>query len=68
MSLYYEATDFLKAPTNAGGSLKNRIFSKKDLKAPPAQLYALVIETCKWSWVLKEVIEHTDLLKLERKV
>lgn len=67
MSLYYEAADVLKAPTNTGGSLKSRIFSK-DFKAPPAQIYALVIETCKWSAVLKEVIEKTGLLGLERKV
>lgn len=68
MSLYYEAADVLKAPTTAGGSLKSRIFSKKDFKAAPAQIYALVIETCKWSAVLKEVIEKTGLLGLERKV
>lgn len=68
MSLYYEAADILTAPTNAGGSLKSRIFGKKDLKSQPAQIYALVIETCKWSLVLKEVIEHATLLVLERKV
>ncbi|KAL5344528.1 hypothetical protein ACLOAV_010509 [Pseudogymnoascus australis] len=68
MSLYYEAADVLKAPTTAGGSLKSRIFSKKDFKAAPAQIYALVIETCKWSAVLKEVIEKTGLLGLERKL
>jgi len=68
MSLYYEAADILTAPTNSGGSLKSRIFSKKDLKSQPAQLYALVIETCKWSLVLKEVVERATLLTLERKV
>jgi len=68
MSLYYEAADILSAPNNAGGSLKSRIFSKKDFKSQPAQIYALVIETCKWSFVLKEIIEKTELLKLERKV
>lgn len=68
MSLYYEAADVLKAPTTVGGSLKSRIFSKKDFKAAPAQIYALVIETCKWSAVLKEVIEKTGLLGLERKL
>lgn len=67
MSLYYEAAEILKAPTNAGGSLKSRIFSKKDLKSPPAQIYALAIETCKWSPVLKEIIESADILRLERK-
>lgn len=68
MSLYYEAADVLTAPTNAGGSLKSRVFSKKGLKSPPAQVYALAIETCKWSPILKEVIEHADILRLERKV
>jgi putative methyltransferase len=68
MSLYYEAADVLTAPTNTGGSLKSRIFSKKDLKSQPAQIYALAIETCKWSTVLKEVIEKADILRHERKV
>jgi putative methyltransferase len=44
------------------------VFNKKDLKSPPAQIYALAIETCKWSPVLKEVIEHAEILRLERKV
>jgi 25S rRNA (cytosine2278-C5)-methyltransferase len=68
MSLYWETADLLTAPTNAGGSLKSRIFSKKDLKSQPAQIYALAIETCKWSSVLKEVVENADILRLERKV
>jgi 25S rRNA (cytosine2278-C5)-methyltransferase len=68
MSLYHEAADVLSAPTNIGGSLKSRIFSNKDLKSQPAQIYALAIETCKWSPILKEVIEHADILRLERKV
>ena len=68
MSLYYEAAEVLTAPTNSGGSLKSRVFGKKDLKFPPAQIYALAIETCKWSPVLKEIIEFADILRLERKV
>jgi putative methyltransferase len=68
MSLYHEAAELLTAPASAGGSLKSRIFSSKTLKSPPAQIYALVIETCKWSSVLKEVIEKTGFLTLERKV
>ena len=68
MSLYYEAVDVLIAPTNAGGSLKSRIFSKKDLKSHPAQIYALAIETCKWSPILKEIIESAEILRLEKKV
>ncbi|KAI9732247.1 MAG: hypothetical protein M1818_007566 [Claussenomyces sp. TS43310] len=69
MSLYYEAATVLTSPTNAGGSLKSRIFGgKDDVKSPPAQMYALVIETCKWSSILKEIIEHASLLTLERKL
>jgi putative methyltransferase len=70
MSLYYEAADVLSSATgaNAGGSLKSRIFSRKDLKSQPAQIYALAIETCKWSSVLKEIVENADILRLERKV
>lgn len=68
MSLYHEAAEFLTEPTNAGGSLKSRIFSKNDLKSQPAQIYALAIESCKWSAVLKEVIENADILRLEYKV
>ena len=68
MSLYYEAAELLTAPSTSGGSLKSRIFSKKDLKSQPAQIYALAIETCKWSSVLKEVVEKADILRLERKV
>ncbi|RDW71095.1 S-adenosyl-L-methionine-dependent methyltransferase-14 [Coleophoma cylindrospora] len=67
MSLYYEAAEVLTAPANAGGSLKSRIF-KKELKSQPAQIYAIAIETCKWSPILKEVIENADILRLERKL
>ncbi|TVY37414.1 25S rRNA (cytosine-C(5))-methyltransferase [Lachnellula occidentalis] len=68
MSLYHETAELLTAPTKAGGSLKSRIFSKKDLKSQPAQIYALAIESCKWSSVLKEVIEKADILRLEHKL
>ncbi|KAG5932190.1 hypothetical protein E4U60_005409, partial [Claviceps pazoutovae] len=75
MSLYHEAADILSTSTNAphpspsseGGSLKARVFGRKNLKSPPSQLYALVLETCKWSGVLKEVIEEAELLRHERK-
>ncbi|RYP41232.1 hypothetical protein DL769_011606 [Monosporascus sp. CRB-8-3] len=65
MSLYHEAADILSA---SGGNLKTRIFGRKDLKAPPQQIYALALETCKWSSVLKEVIEASELLRHERKL
>ena len=68
MSLYHEAAGLLSAPTTHGGSLKSRIFGNKELKSPPAQVYALVLETRKWSGVLKEVVENAQLLRAERKV
>lgn len=70
MSLYHETADILSAPANAngGGGLKNRVFAKKGLKSPAAQVFALAAETCKWSEVLKEVVEQSGLLKHERKV
>jgi hypothetical protein len=68
MSLYYEAAAILSNPDKVGGSLKSRIFGKKDLKSSPANVFALVMETTKWSAVLKEVVEKSGLLREERKV
>ncbi len=66
MSLYHEAAQALAAP-DQGGSFKSRVFKSK-LKSPPAQVYALALETRKWSEVLTEVVERSGLLILERKV
>ncbi|WPJ62989.1 hypothetical protein SMAC4_06719 [Sordaria macrospora] len=73
MSLYHETAAILTGgaggPTAShGGSLKSRIFKDKSLKSPPAQVYALALETSKWSAILKEVVEAADLLKHERKL
>jgi putative methyltransferase len=68
MSLYHESADILSAPASTGGNLKTRIFGKKDLKTSPQQIYALTLESCKWSSVLKEVIDNAEILRLERKV
>ncbi|CAG5143082.1 uncharacterized protein ALTATR162_LOCUS1280 [Alternaria atra] len=68
MSLYYEAAAVLANSENTGGSLKSRIYNKKDLKSTPGQLFALIAETSKWSIVLKDVIEKTKLLSEERKL
>lgn len=68
MSLYHEAAEILSLSPEAGGNLKTRIFNRKDLKSPQQQIYALALETCKWSAVLKEVIDNAGILKLERKV
>ncbi|RWA03483.1 hypothetical protein EKO27_g11621 [Xylaria grammica] len=53
-----------------GGSLKTRLFGNKNkhFKSPPPQIYALASETCKWSAVLKEVIDNSELLRHERKL
>ncbi len=71
MSLYHETADILSAPSSTGGNLKTRLFghkNKKPIKSPPQQIYALASETCKWSAVLKEVIDGSELLRHERKV
>ncbi|KAI1739851.1 S-adenosyl-L-methionine-dependent methyltransferase [Xylaria scruposa] len=72
MSLYHETADILSAPPSTGGNLKTRIFGNrqknKKLKSPPQQIYALALETCKWSSVLKEVIDTSELLRHERKL
>lgn len=67
MSLYYDAVSVLTEPAT-GGSFKSRIYSARNLRAAPAQVYALIIEASKWDRVLADVIEHADLLSLERKV
>ncbi|TLS27642.1 hypothetical protein PpBr36_05212 [Pyricularia pennisetigena] len=66
MSLYHEAAAILTHPE--GGSLKSRVFGAKNLKSPPAQVYALVLETCKWSAILKEVVDSSQLLNHERRL
>lgn len=68
MSLYHEGAEVLVASSTEGGSLKSRIFGRRNIKSTPGQLYALVFETCKWSSVLKEVIEASAILSLEKKV
>ncbi|KAI0455195.1 S-adenosyl-L-methionine-dependent methyltransferase [Xylaria acuta] len=74
MSLYHETAGILSAPSSTGGNLKTRIFGNgnghknKHLKSPPQQIYALASETCKWSSVLKEVVDSSELLRHERKL
>ncbi|KAI1313755.1 S-adenosyl-L-methionine-dependent methyltransferase [Xylaria venustula] len=68
MSLYHETADILSATE---GNLKTRLFgnkNKQQFKSPPQQIYALAAETCKWSAVLKEVIDSSELLRHERKL
>ncbi|KAL8285187.1 hypothetical protein RB600_009578 [Gaeumannomyces tritici] len=66
MSLYHETAAVLAS--SEGGSLKARVFRLKTLKSAPSQVYALAFETCKWSPVLKEVVENAQLLQHERKL
>ena len=68
MSLYYDAAALLMPSADQAGGLKSRVFNSKDLKSPPKQVYALVSEASKWSSVLSEVVEKSQLLRLERKV
>ncbi|KAI1419827.1 S-adenosyl-L-methionine-dependent methyltransferase [Xylaria sp. FL1777] len=71
MSLYHETAEILSAPSSTGGNLKTRLFGKKakqHVKSPPQRIYALASETCKWSAVLKEVIDSSELLRHERKL
>ncbi|KAF2642006.1 S-adenosyl-L-methionine-dependent methyltransferase [Massarina eburnea CBS 473.64] len=64
MSLYYEAASVLANAENVGGSLKSRLYRQKDLKSSPAQLFALISETSKWSPVLKDERKLTPVLAL----
>lgn len=67
MSLYFDAVNILTEPAS-GGSFKSRIYSARDLRAKPAQIYALIIEAAKWDIVLADVIDRAGLLDAERKV
>ncbi|KAJ4415419.1 hypothetical protein N0V82_007358 [Gnomoniopsis sp. IMI 355080] len=68
MSLYHETASVLDADASEGGNLRSRIFNRKDLKSPPTQVYALALETCKWSLVLSEIIDSSQLLQHEKKL
>ena len=69
MSLYHETAEILALHASAG-SLRSRVYGRKDAKwtSPPAQIYALAAETCKWSDILSEVIDKSGLLREEKKV
>ena len=67
MALYHEASLILEELEDSSSSLKSRVYNKS-LKSPASQLYALVIETIKWSPELSEVIERSELLTQEKKV
>ncbi|MCJ1247112.1 hypothetical protein MMC30_004323 [Trapelia coarctata] len=68
MSLYYDAATLLSRSNEHATSLKSRVYSTKGLKSTPSQLYALATEATKWSHILKEVVENSQLLNHERKL
>ncbi|KAI1835464.1 hypothetical protein DTO027I6_2845 [Penicillium roqueforti] len=67
MSLYFDAVAILTAPSS-GGSFKSRVYSARNLRASPAQIYALITEAAKWDTVLADVIDKSGILALERKL
>lgn len=67
MSLYFDAVSILTAPSS-GGSFKSRIYNARNIKASPAQIYALITESSKWDLLLKDVIENAGILDQEKKV
>ncbi|KAK8152868.1 S-adenosyl-L-methionine-dependent methyltransferase [Phyllosticta citrichinensis] len=68
MSLYYEAASVIENANKKGGSLKSRIFGDKSLKSNKASIFALVTESTKWSPILKDVVEKSGILGLEKKL
>ena len=82
MSLYHLATPHLLSlslslslsqhPHPTEKTLQSSIYNDKSLlnekRVKPAQVYALVRETARWSVVLAEVVERAGVLGVERKV
>jgi hypothetical protein len=68
MSLYTEAAAAIENAEKIGGSLKSRVYANKNSKNQASQLYALAIEAIKWSPILKEVIDKSQILDHEKKV
>ena len=68
MSLYYEASQVLEAAQKNGGSIKSPVFSKKTWKSDPKALFALSTEASKWSEILSELIERSNVLGTEKQV
>lgn len=68
MSLYFEAAKVLDEIRDKPASLKDRVYKDKTLKSSPGTVFALISEATKWSEVLSEVIDKSQVLSLERKV
>jgi putative methyltransferase len=71
MSLYYEAASLLSGPrASPSASLKTRIYSAPNgsFKSAPKQLYALLLQTRKYSEILVEVVEKSGIIEAEKKL
>lgn len=68
MSLYHEAAAILDTVAKGQTSLKTEVFGKKGWKSDQKTLFALCSEAAKWSAVLKELVEKSGVLGLERTV
>lgn len=68
MSLYHEAAAILDTVNKGQTSLKAEVFGKKTWKSDQKTLFALTSEAAKWSSVLKEVVERSQCLQVERTV
>ncbi|CUS07160.1 unnamed protein product [Tuber aestivum] len=66
MSLYLESSKII-ARVNYGG-LRAAVYSDRSIKSKPEQLYALCVETLKHQEILNEVIEKSQILKVEKKL
>jgi len=68
MSLYLEAAAALENAEKLGGSLKSRIYANKNTKNGSPHIYAIISESIKWSPILKELVDKSQILHHERKV
>ncbi|PSK51759.1 25S rRNA (cytosine-C(5))-methyltransferase rcm1 [Elsinoe australis] len=68
MSLYFEAAKVLDEIKDKPASLKDRVYKDKTLRSSPGTVFALISEATKWSEVLSEVIDKSQVLSLERKL
>jgi len=68
MALYYDTAKIIETLGNDSVDLKQLIYNDKSLKSNAGTVFALVSESIKWSEIISEVIEHSNLLELEKKV
>ncbi|KAF2718740.1 S-adenosyl-L-methionine-dependent methyltransferase [Polychaeton citri CBS 116435] len=68
MALYHEAAEVINTAAQSGESIKATVFSKKSWKSDAKTLVALSIEAGRWSEILSEVIEKSELLKVEKQL